>query len=271
MNQLKIGKFLKQLRTEKNLTQEQLAESLNVSRRTVSRWETGFNLPDLDILVIMSDFYQVDLRELLDGERKNGKMDEEMKETVMKVAEYSNEEKKRVSRVVLVYFILGIAALFANVIMRMMDFKESFMYGFADGATIGLALGAMILGILYALVYSVVMDRMIVLEQGGYQIMIWTEKLPEINEELLEIGFGTTLIRARGGYLRDEKEVILCAASNRNFNKVKRAVLSIDRNAFMTITSMNEVNGNGFTYMLADEDYVSELEDRHDGRELSGI
>ena len=128
-----------------------------------------------------------------------------------------------------------------------------------------------ILGILYALVYSVVMDRMIVLEQGGYQIMIWTDKLSEVNEELLEIGFGTTLIKARGGYLRDDKEVILCAASNRNFNKVKRAVLSIDKSAFMTITSMNEVNGNGFTYMLADEDYVSELEDRHDGRELSGI
>ena len=87
MNQLKIGKFLKQLRTEKNLTQEQLAESLNVSRRTVSRWETGFNLPDLDILVIMSDFYQVDLRELLDGERRNERMDEELKDTVMKVAE----------------------------------------------------------------------------------------------------------------------------------------------------------------------------------------
>ena len=149
MNQLKIGKFLKQLRMEKNLTQEQLAETLNVSRRTVSRWETGFNLPDLDILVIMSDFYQVDLRELLDGERKNGKMDEEMKETVMKVAEYSNEEKKRVSRVVLVYFILGIAALFANVITRMMDPKKSFLAGFADGATIGLAIGAMVLGILY--------------------------------------------------------------------------------------------------------------------------
>ncbi len=149
MNQLKIGKFLKQLRTEKNLTQEQLAESLNVSRRTVSRWETGFNLPDLDILVIMSDFYQVDLRELLDGERRNEKMDKEMKDTVMKVAEYSNEEKKRASRTILVFLVLGIVSLFANVIMRMMDFKESFMYGFADGATIGLALGAMILGILY--------------------------------------------------------------------------------------------------------------------------
>ena len=149
MNQLKIGKILKQLRTEKNLTQEQLAESLNVSRRTVSRWETGFNLPDLDILVIMSDFYQVDLRELLDGERRNEKMDDEMRDTVMKVAEYSNDEKRRASKVVLVFFVLGIVSLFANVIMRMMDFSETFMYGFVDGATIGVALGSMLLGIFF--------------------------------------------------------------------------------------------------------------------------
>ena len=149
MNQLKIGKFLKQLRTEKNLTQEQLAESLNVSRRTVSRWETGFNLPDLDILVIMSDFYQVDLRELLEGERRNEKMDEEMKETVIKVAEYSSDEKRRAAKVVLVFFVLGIVSLFANVIMRMVKFKETFAYGFFDGATIGVAIGSMVLGILY--------------------------------------------------------------------------------------------------------------------------
>ncbi len=149
MNQLKIGKFLKELRTEKNLTQEQLAESLNVSRRTVSRWETGFNLPDLDILVIMSDFYQVDLRELLDGERRNEKMDKEMRDTVIKVAQYSKEEKKRAAKVVLVFFVLGIVSLFANVIMRMMDLRETFMSGFVDGVTIGVAIGSMVLGILY--------------------------------------------------------------------------------------------------------------------------
>lgn len=126
-----------------------------------------------------------------------------------------------------------------------------------------------ILGILYALVYGVVMDRMIVLEQGGYQIMIWTDKISEVNEELLEIGFGTTLIKARGGYLREDREVILCAASNRNFNKVKRAVMAIDSGAFMTISSVSEVNGNGFTYMLDDEEYVPDLEERHDGRELT--
>ena len=123
-----------------------------------------------------------------------------------------------------------------------------------------------ILGILYALVYSLVMDKMIVLEQGGYQIMIWTEKIHEVNEELLKAGFGTSIIRGVGGYLREDRDIILCAAGSRNFNKVKRTVLAIDSVAFMTITSVNEVNGNGFTYMLADEDYVSAIEDRHDGR-----
>ena len=126
-----------------------------------------------------------------------------------------------------------------------------------------------ILGILYALVYGVVMDRMIVLEQGGYQIMIWTEKIHEVNEELLKAGFGTSIIRGVGGYLREDRDIILCAAGSRNFNKVKRTVLSIDSVAFMTITSVSEVNGNGITYTLADEDYVSDPEDRHDGRKLS--
>ena len=55
MDQQKIGRFLKDLRKEKNLTQEQLAERFQISRRTVSRWETGSNLPDLDLLIEMAD------------------------------------------------------------------------------------------------------------------------------------------------------------------------------------------------------------------------
>ena len=73
MDLQKIGNFLKELRKEKNLTQEQLAETLNVSRRTVSRWETGSNMPDLDLLMEIADLYQVDLRELLNGEGKTSK------------------------------------------------------------------------------------------------------------------------------------------------------------------------------------------------------
>ena len=62
MNQMKIGVFIKELRKEKALTQEQLAEIFGFSRRTVLRWETGSNLPDLDILIEMADYFKVDLR-----------------------------------------------------------------------------------------------------------------------------------------------------------------------------------------------------------------
>jgi transcriptional regulator with XRE-family HTH domain len=50
VDQKKIGWFLKELRKEKEMTQEQIAEQFNVSSRTVSRWENGYNMPDLDIL-----------------------------------------------------------------------------------------------------------------------------------------------------------------------------------------------------------------------------
>lgn len=63
MDQVKIGAFLKRLRKEKGLTQEQLAERLSVSGRTVSRWETGSNMPDIGMLVEMADFFDVSIPE----------------------------------------------------------------------------------------------------------------------------------------------------------------------------------------------------------------
>ena len=93
MNQQKTGELLKHLRKEKGLTQEQLAERFYVSSRTVSRWETGNNMPDLDMLIELADFYNVDIREIIDGERKSENMDSETKDTLKKVAEYAVEEK----------------------------------------------------------------------------------------------------------------------------------------------------------------------------------
>ena len=95
-DQAKIGSFLKELRKEKTLTQEQLAEEFNVVSRTVSRWENGNNMPDLSILVELADFYDVDIRELIDGERKSENMTEEMKDTLVKVADYSESEKENI-------------------------------------------------------------------------------------------------------------------------------------------------------------------------------
>lgn len=55
MNQEKIGKFIALLRKKKNLTQNQLAEILGVSDRTISKWETGRGMPELSLLIPLSE------------------------------------------------------------------------------------------------------------------------------------------------------------------------------------------------------------------------
>ena len=94
MDQIKIGSFLKELRKEKGLTQEQLAEVLNVSSRTVSRWETGSNMPDISMLVEIAVFYDVSIPEIVQGERESETMDKETRETAVSMAKYSKNEVK---------------------------------------------------------------------------------------------------------------------------------------------------------------------------------
>ncbi len=150
MNQAKIGEFLKKLRGEKGLTQEQLAEQFHVSRRSVSRWETGNTLPDLDILMEMANYYEVDLKELLDGERKSEKMNEEMKETVLKVAEFSNEDKMKITRRMNKLFIGGFLAAVTHMVLVFTDNADNF----AGGLCMGITFGMMIVGVIMTSKYA---------------------------------------------------------------------------------------------------------------------
>ena len=106
MDQVKIGSFLKELRKEKNLTQENLAEKLNVSNRTISRWETGSNMPDIGLLIEIAEFFEVSIPEIINGERKSEKMDEETYATAVKMAEYSQNEVKTEKRKVFHYLMV---------------------------------------------------------------------------------------------------------------------------------------------------------------------
>ena len=121
MDQKRIGSFLRELRTEKGLTQEQLAEKLNVSSRTVSRWENGNNMPDLSIVVELADFYDIDIRELFNGERKSEKMNEDLKETLEAVAEYSAEEKNKLKKELTTYTAGSVVCFALLVIIIMLN------------------------------------------------------------------------------------------------------------------------------------------------------
>ena len=149
MDMIKIGIFLQELRKENSMTQEQLAEQLGVARRTVSRWETGNNMPDLDILVELSDLYSVDLREILSGERKSENMDQELKETVLQVADYSSEEKNKMLRRMHWLFIVGLIGFAAFLVITLLGLEATAPYDAIGSFGLGIAFAMMILGVIF--------------------------------------------------------------------------------------------------------------------------
>lgn len=111
MDQVKIGNFLKELRKEKDITQEQLAEALNVSGRTVSRWETGRNMPDISILVDIADYYDISIPEIISGERKSEIMNEEERKIAETMSDYATTEKEKIFKEMKIQSIMGVCAL----------------------------------------------------------------------------------------------------------------------------------------------------------------
>ncbi len=149
MDMIKIGKLLQELRKERGLNQEQLAEQMGVARRTVSRWETGSNMPDLDILLDLSDLYSVDLREILSGERKSEQMNEEMKEAVLQVADYSNEEKTRMLRRMHWMFVAGLVGFVAFLAITALGLENTPPYEGIGSFGLGIAFGMVIIGVIF--------------------------------------------------------------------------------------------------------------------------
>lgn len=141
MDHKKIGAFMKALRKEKQLTQEQFAEKFNVSNRTVSRWENGDNLPLIDVLVQISDFYGIDISELLDGERKCGNMDKEIRENVLKAAEYSNAETLKQTRKINILLYIGTVFWLAYAVISRSSMKELVFMKFVSDFSMGMAIG----------------------------------------------------------------------------------------------------------------------------------
>ena len=124
MDQIKIGNFLKELRKEHNLSQEQLADKFNISSRSISRWENGNTMPDISMMIELADFYDIDIRDLLRGERKSEKMDEDLKETLVMVADYTEAEKAKILKKV---YICGQGMLITSVVSLIVYFLSYYI------------------------------------------------------------------------------------------------------------------------------------------------
>ena len=149
MDQKKIGAFLKKLRSEKQLTQEQLAEILGVTNRSISRWENGVNMPDFDLVIEIAEFYNVSIEEILDGERKNELIDKKTEEMLLKVVDYESEEKQRFSRRICALFIAATLAFILYSVLNFsgLDMKDG--YEQIASYAMGIVGGTLLVGVLY--------------------------------------------------------------------------------------------------------------------------
>lgn len=130
MDQIRIGSFLKELRKEKGLTQEQMAEKLNVSGRTISRWETGNNMPDISLLMEIAELYEVSISEIISGERKSENMNEEVKDTADVMATYATSEKEIMIKSIRNESIIGTIAIVILAVLEFAGIKSSELVGY---------------------------------------------------------------------------------------------------------------------------------------------
>lgn len=103
MDAVKCGELIAELRKEKNLTQKDLANKLNVSDKAISRWETGKGFPDVDSLQALSDFFNISINELLAGEKAKNKTIEEIAEEniISAIVETEKNKKTKKSTIIL--------------------------------------------------------------------------------------------------------------------------------------------------------------------------
>ena len=93
MNQERMGKFIAELRKENNMTQDELAKKIPISRQAISKWERGISVPNSDTLLILSKLFKVSVNEILFGEKINNINKEKFEQISLKL--YDNVTKKK--------------------------------------------------------------------------------------------------------------------------------------------------------------------------------
>ncbi|MBS5150746.1 MAG: helix-turn-helix transcriptional regulator [Butyricicoccus pullicaecorum] len=144
MNQFVTGKFIAFKRKQKNLTQEQLAEKLGVSNKTISKWETGKCMPDYSIIKSLCQELEVTVAELIDGEiSQEQSVRPYDNEQILDLLRRTQElEKQRNVLYGMMLIVMGIALQAISDAVGGSDFKE-----FISGSLLGLSIGEMLVGV----------------------------------------------------------------------------------------------------------------------------
>lgn len=121
MNQSKMGKLIKKIRKEKGLTQAELADKLNLSCKTISKWECGNGCPDISVLKELSEILDISISELLSGELGDKK---EIDSCIVESVSYYNRRFKKKIVILIVILLLCLMPVIVLLVGEMGKFKH---------------------------------------------------------------------------------------------------------------------------------------------------
>ncbi len=139
MNQIKIGNYIAKKRKTLNLTQEQLAEEIGISSKTISKWECGKTLPDYTIIESLCNILKITTSELFNGEDDKKINDKQMIEMLKRIQNLENQKNIIFGTLLM---ILGIASACMSSL-----FGGSTTKDFISGFLMGLSIVEMLVGI----------------------------------------------------------------------------------------------------------------------------
>ncbi|MCI8344826.1 MAG: helix-turn-helix transcriptional regulator [Clostridia bacterium] len=108
---MNLGERLFELRKAKSLTQDEVAEKLNVTRQTVSKWETNQSTPDFDKIVPISELFEIGVEELLTGKKEEKQKKEEVQEEKVITKQEAKEKSAKVVSGSIFIYILAVALI----------------------------------------------------------------------------------------------------------------------------------------------------------------
>ena len=122
MDQEKIGKFITELRKENNMTQSDLSTRLLTSKENVSRWERGISMPSIEMIMKLSNIFDISVNEFLSGKRKTAINSKEI-DTISATLMCDNRRKMRKLIIIFVTIIVILCVFFISLLFYSRNIK----------------------------------------------------------------------------------------------------------------------------------------------------
>lgn len=130
MEQAKVGKFIAECRKNKNMTQAELAEKLNITDRAISKWETGKGMPDSSIMLELCNELDISVNELLSGEMiKMDDYNEKLEQNLIEMVKQKEQSDKKLLTMEIVMGVITIIMYLGVVLIASLTEMQDWIRG----------------------------------------------------------------------------------------------------------------------------------------------